>query len=77
MALLAIGDLHLSLGTNKTMEVFGDRWQNYTEKIRAGFQEFVKPEDTVVICGDFSWGINLEEALPDLKFFGSYREKKF
>ena len=76
MALLAIGDLHLSLGTNKTMEVFGDRWQNYTEKIRAGFQEFVKPEDTVVICGDFSWGINLEEALPDLKFLEALPGKK-
>jgi predicted phosphohydrolase len=76
MALFAIGDLHLSLGTNKTMEVFGGRWLNYTEKIRMGFQEFVKPEDTVVICGDFSWGMDLEEALPDLQFLDALPGRK-
>ena len=37
MALYTIGDLHLSLGSNKPMDIFGDRWQNYVEKIRLGF----------------------------------------
>ena len=37
MALYTIGDLHLSLGSNKPMDIFGERWQNYVEKIRQGF----------------------------------------
>ena len=51
MALYAIGDLHLSIGTGKSMEVFGHRWQGYMEKIKQGFS-LVQPEDTVVLCGD-------------------------
>lgn len=67
MALYAIGDLHLSLSTNKPMDVFGDVWVNHTEKILAGFAR-VQDEDTVVLCGDSSWGISLEEALEDFRF---------
>ena len=37
MALYAIGDLHLSLSGDKSMEVFGGRWENYVEKIKTGF----------------------------------------
>ena len=67
MALHAIGDTHLSLGGSKPMDVFGGRWTGYVDKLREGFSA-VGPEDTVVVCGDVSWGMSLEEAAPDFAF---------
>lgn len=68
MALYAIGDLHLALGVpEKDMAVFGGRWVGYTEKIAKRFSELTD-EDTVVLCGDTSWGMSLEQALPDFRF---------
>ena len=67
MALYAIGDTHLSLGSDKSMEVFGGGWENYVEKLRDGFAQ-VNDTDTVVLCGDLSWGMSLEEAKRDLAF---------
>lgn len=67
MALYAIGDTHLSLGGSKPMDVFGGRWTGYVDKLREGFSA-VGPEDTVVVCGDVSWGMSLEEAAPDFAF---------
>ncbi len=67
MALFAIGDTHLSLGAGKPMDVFGGAWEGYVDKLRAGFGA-VGSEDTVVICGDVSWGMSLEEARADFAF---------
>lgn len=67
MALYAIGDTHLSLASNKPMDVFGGGWEGYVDKLRAGFAA-VQPEDTVVLCGDLSWGMSLEEAREDFAF---------
>lgn len=67
MALYAIGDTHLSLNSNKSMEVFGVGWENYVERLRDGFSE-VNSEDTVVLCGDLSWGMSLREAAKDFTF---------
>ena len=67
MALYAIGDLHLSLGAEKPMDVFGGRWQDYMEKLDSGLS-VLREEDTVVLCGDTSWGMTLEEALPDFLY---------
>lgn len=67
MALYAIGDTHLSLSSDKSMEVFGAGWEDYVERLRIGFAE-VRDEDTVVLCGDLSWGMSLEEARLDLEF---------
>ena len=61
MALYAIGDTHLSLTSNKPMDVFGGGWEGYVDKLQKGFAA-VGPEDTVVLCGDLSWGMSLEEA---------------
>lgn len=68
MALFAIGDTHLSLGADKPMDVFGGAWTGYVDKLRRNFEETVGPEDTVVLCGDVSWGMSLEEAKPDFAF---------
>lgn len=76
MALFAIGDTHLSLGCAKPMDVFGGAWENYVEKLQAGFER-VRPEDTVVLCGDLSWGMSLEEALPDFIFLNALPGTKY
>ncbi|MCD8001636.1 MAG: metallophosphoesterase [Oscillospiraceae bacterium] len=67
MSLYVIGDTHLSLGCSKPMDVFGGRWENYVEKLLAGFST-VRAEDTTVLCGDLSWGMTLEEAREDFLF---------
>ena len=68
MSLFVIGDLHLSFSDpSKTMSVFAG-WQDYQEKIEKNWLELIKPEDTVVLAGDISWGMSLQQALPDFKF---------
>ena len=67
MALFVIGDTHLSLSASKPMDVFGGGWEGYVDKLRAGFSA-VGPEDTVVLCGDLSWGMSLAEAREDFAF---------
>jgi predicted phosphohydrolase len=76
MSLFAIGDLHLALGVpGKSMETFGGRWQNYMEKIEKSFS-LLSDEDLCVLCGDLSWGMDLESALPDLRFIDELPGKK-
>jgi len=75
MALYTIGDLHLSLGSDKPMDVFGEGWSNYVERIREGFSQ-LENEDVTVLCGDLSWGMSLEESLPDLQFIHELPGKK-
>ena len=75
MALYAIGDTHLSLGTDKPMDVFGGGWNGYVEKLKDGFSQ-ITSEDTVVICGDISWGMSLEEAKQDFIFLNDLPGKK-
>ena len=70
MALYAIGDTHLSLGSDKPMDVFGGGWEGYVDKLREGFAP-VNADDTVVLCGDLSWGMSLEEARDDFAFLNS------
>ena len=75
MALYTIGDLHLSLAKNKPMDVFGSEWTNHTEKLRESFAA-LQAEDLTVLCGDLSWGMGLEETLPDFLFVDSFPGKK-
>ena len=75
MALFAIGDLHLSLGADKPMDVFGGAWDGYVDKLCAGLS-IIGPEDTTVLCGDLSWGMELEAALPDFRFISAIPGRK-
>lgn len=67
MALYAIADLHLSLGSNKPMDDFPG-WHRYVERLSAQWMETVTDMDTVVIAGDISWGMSLKEAIADFRF---------
>ena len=66
MNVFSISDLHLSGKNAKPMEVFGAGWENHFEKIKCDWLKKVSDEDIVLICGDTSWGITLEEGLFDL-----------
>ena len=69
MSLFVIGDTHLALGCkNKSMEVFGPRWENYVQRLSDGFQTLVGASDTTVLCGDLTWGMDFEEAREDFLF---------
>lgn len=68
MALYVIGDSHLSLSTQKPMDIFGSRWNGYVEKLKKGWESRVKEEDTVVLAGDISWAMTPEEAKADFDF---------
>ena len=76
MSLFSIADLHLSLSADKPMDVFGSRWQSYTEKIEKNWRAIVSDEDTVIIPGDISWAMSLEEAATDFAFIDALPGKK-
>ena len=76
MALYTIGDLHLPLGIDKPMNVFGSRWDNYVERIEKNWSRTVRDEDTVVIPGDFSWATYIEQAKKDFDFLEALPGKK-
>lgn len=67
MALYTIADLHLACSVDKPMDIFGGRWQGYMEKIKQRWKG-VQPEDTVVICGDISWGIDFKQCRADFEY---------
>ena len=76
MSLYAIGDLHFSTAVNKPMNIFGDNWDNHEEKIINSWKSEVNEEDTVLIVGDTSWAINMNEAEEDLNIIHNLPGKK-
>lgn len=77
MSVFVIADLHLDIKTNqKSMEVFGQRWLGYVEKIRKNWLRVVGENDTVIVPGDISWGLSLEDSIEDLKFIDSLPGRK-
>ena len=76
MALYAIGDLHLSLSGNKSMEVFGDAWKDYVARIENALGQLTE-EDVLVLAGDTSWGMTLQEAEADFRFLDRFPGKKY
>ncbi len=76
MKIFAISDLHLAETSNKPMNIFGSNWDNYVEKIISDWQARVSEDDVVLIAGDISWAMQLENALIDLKPFYALKGKK-
>lgn len=75
MALYAIGDLHLSLGADKPMDIFGGNWLGYMDKLRQGLS-VIGPADTTVLLGDLSWALDLEGAKEDFRFLNEIPGRK-
>lgn len=75
MALYAIGDLHLSLGAPKPMDVFGGAWVGYMDKLEKGMS-VIGPEDTTVLLGDLSWALDLTGAKADFAWLNRIPGKK-
>ena len=67
MRLFAISDLHLSLGVDKPMDIFGPQWVGHGERIQRAWDDMVGPEDWVFVGGDTSWGLTLDQALPEVR----------
>lgn len=74
MSIYAISDLHLSFNTNKPMDIFG--WNDYEEKISQDWRTNVKEEDLVLLAGDFSWEMKLENTYKDFQFINNLPGKK-
>lgn len=75
MSIFGISDLHLSFGTDKPMDIFRG-WQNHTERLLANWNRLVADDDTVVLAGDLSWGLKLNETAEDFKFLKKLKGKK-
>jgi len=74
MSIYAISDLHLSFNTNKPMDIFG--WENYEERIKKNWLEKVNEKDLVLLPGDFSWEMKLENTYKDFEFINNLPGKK-
>ena len=77
MKIFAISDLHLSFGSNKPMDIFGEQWNNYLEKIKEDWVNVVKDEDIVLIAGDISWAMKIDDTKEDFSFLSSLPGKIF
>ncbi|MBD5082480.1 MAG: serine/threonine protein phosphatase [Ruminococcaceae bacterium] len=70
MSLYVLGDLHLSFGTNKPMDIFKG-WDNYVERITENWNNLVNDDDTVVVNGDISWAMSLEDTEKDFEYINN------
>ena len=76
MSLFAISDLHLPCDDSKKMDVFGDNWKDHFDKIKDNWYKVVKPDDIVLLPGDLSWAMSLDDALPHLKMISDLPGRK-
>ena len=78
MSLYAIGDLHLSFDENieKPMDIFGPQWQDHASRVKENWKECIHSDDVVIIPGDISWGLKLEEAMADFQWIDELPGKK-
>jgi uncharacterized protein len=71
-----LSDLHLSFSQPKPMDIFGNRWKDHPERIALAWQQRVQPEDTVLVAGDISWAMHIEEAMADLRWIDALPGRK-
>ena len=76
MSVFVLSDTHLSESVSKPMDIFGFRWKNWTEKLTENWKNTVTENDTVIIPGDISWGMSMEEAREDLLLLDRLPGKK-
>lgn len=75
MSVFAIADLHLSLGTDKPMDIFRG-WQDYVQRLEENWRAAINAQDTVVLAGDISWAMHLNETVADFSFLHHLPGKK-
>ena len=68
MALYAIADLHLASSGDKPMDKFGEKWKDHHNQIKENWLEKISEEDTILVAGDISWSMNIEDGKKDLEF---------
>lgn len=76
MSIYVIGDLHLSFNENKPMNIFGDNWNGHEQKIKKDWMEKVTDNDVVILPGDFSWSMKLEDTKKDFEYINNLPGKK-
>ena len=76
MAIYTIADLHLSFLENKPMNIFGDNWKDHEEKIKENWMKKVREEDCVILPGDFSWAMYLENTKLDFQYLNNLPGRK-
>lgn len=77
MKIYAIGDLHLSgKPPSKPMEIFGKHWADHAAKVATNWHQLIRSDDTVIICGDTSWAMDLQDALTDLNWIAALPGRK-
>ncbi len=76
MSIFVIADLHLSFKNPKPMNIFGDNWENHEKKIKEDWTKKVTDKDLVVLPGDFSWAMNIEDTYLDFKYLNELPGKK-
>ena len=76
MSIYVIGDLHLSFGMNKPMDIFGVNWEDHYKKIENDWLNKVNDDDLVVLPGDFSWAMDLNDTIEDFKYLSKLPGKK-
>lgn len=76
MKVFALSDLHLSFQTDKPMNVFGEKWDNYEDRIKQNWNLKVCADDIVIVAGDISWAMNISETQKDFEYIGSLAGKK-
>lgn len=76
MGLFAISDLHLSFNNEKPMDIFGDNWYKHDEKIKENWNNKIGENDKVLIAGDISWSIKMEESAKELEWIHNLPGKK-
>ena len=76
MKVFAISDLHLSINNPKPMDIFGGAWNNYLQEIEASWEQTVSDEDVVLIAGDISWAMKMDDVVADLEYIGRFKGKK-
>ena len=73
MNIYSISDLHLDINNTKPMNIFGPVWENHLDKIIASWNELVTDDDIVILAGDYSWAMKLEEVVPDFDFLAKLK----
>ena len=73
MKVYAISDLHLSFSTDKPMNVFGEKWENYESKIKENVEKQVKDGDLLLIAGDLSWAMQMADTDADFDYIASLK----